>query len=617
MRLLIASLLLLSCGVALAVGQIDFKNLPIKINEYLNSKIMTPEMEKTFELFRQRKTMKPYTSTFDMPLLDGLDEKEISKAVCDTCTLMVDTIFSWIDAGDTRQQIIDKYVTLCTDTNFASPNVCRATAEIRFDLGYWLYTTKNGTQYPITAQDVCGFNYFADCWVGGPQYEWTLDLNFLGPKPTPDTPQLPEPSSPTLKVLQFTDIHIDPNYLVGGNAECEDLNCCRFDQGAPANSSAAAGYWGDYRDCDTPYHAFENMLQQAATHTDIAYIIFTGDIIDHGTWATSTSTNRDSIIYAFTSMVNYFPNAVILPIVGNHESHPTHNFVSDLPEVPASISTGWLYSIAEYIWSAWIPNARETILKGGFYSYQVNPGLKVIGLNNIFCYNYNWWLLYENEDPAGQLIWFAQELLASEQQNQKVHVLAHIPSSSDCMPNWQKEYLRILDRFENTIVAMFHGHTHNEHFNIYYDPNNRTRATGVGFIGGSGTAFSNVNPNYRIYTIDGDYQGSSYRVLDHETWSFNLTEANLNGPDVPPTWTQLYSFKDAFGLSSLLPQDLDAFVSRLANDANLQDLYYRLYWTAGDPSLAATCDVACRRNLVCEIVRNLQGDDSKCADFLP
>jgi sphingomyelin phosphodiesterase len=69
-----------------------------------------------------------------------------------------------------------------------------------------------------------------------------------------------------MKVLQFTDIHIDPNYLPGGNAVCDDLNCCRFDQGEPANASAAAGYWGDYRDCDTPYHAFENMLQQAATH---------------------------------------------------------------------------------------------------------------------------------------------------------------------------------------------------------------------------------------------------------------------------------------------------------------------------------------------------------------
>ena len=75
-----------------------------------------------------------------------------------------------------------------------------------------------------------------------------------------------KPNAPSLKVLQFTDIHIDPNYTPGGNAECDDHNCCRFDQGEPANESAAAGYWGDYRDCDTPYHAFEDMLNQAATN---------------------------------------------------------------------------------------------------------------------------------------------------------------------------------------------------------------------------------------------------------------------------------------------------------------------------------------------------------------
>jgi hypothetical protein len=63
--------------------------------------------------------------------------------------------------------------------------------------------------------------------------------------------------------------------------------------------------------------------------------------------------------------------------------------------------------------------------------------------------------------------------------------------------------------------------------------------------------------------------------LDYETWSFNLTEANLAGQDVLPDWQKLYSFKDTFGVDSMLPQDLDAFVQRLASDAQLQDLYFR------------------------------------------
>jgi sphingomyelin phosphodiesterase len=70
-----------------------------------------------------------------------------------------------------------------------------------------------------------------------------------------------------MKILQLTDIHIDPNYVVGGNAECDEPTCCRFDQGTPENATGAAGYWGDYRDCDLPMHAFQNLIDQASTHT--------------------------------------------------------------------------------------------------------------------------------------------------------------------------------------------------------------------------------------------------------------------------------------------------------------------------------------------------------------
>jgi hypothetical protein len=38
--------------------------------------------------------------------------------------------------------------------------------------------------------------------------------------------------------------------------------CCRNDQGTPATPDAAAGFWGDYRDCDTPWNVFEDTLKQ-------------------------------------------------------------------------------------------------------------------------------------------------------------------------------------------------------------------------------------------------------------------------------------------------------------------------------------------------------------------
>jgi len=62
--------------------------------------------------------------------------------------------------------------------------------------------------------------------------------------------------------------------------------------------------------------------------------------------------------------------------------------------------------------------------------------------------------------------------------------------------------------------------------------------------------------------------------MDHETWYYNLTEANLAGADVAPIWQKLYSFKEAFGLESLHPKVLDQFVHALAKDSVLQDKYY-------------------------------------------
>lgn len=64
-----------------------------------------------------------------------------------------------------------------------------------------------------------------------------------------------------LTIIQLSDIHYEPPYLPGGNAECDAPMCCRNDQGQPSNPEAAAGYWGDYN-CDTPWNVFDDTLKQ-------------------------------------------------------------------------------------------------------------------------------------------------------------------------------------------------------------------------------------------------------------------------------------------------------------------------------------------------------------------
>ena len=64
---------------------------------------------------------------------------------------------------------------------------------------------------------------------------------------------------------------------------------------------------------------------------------------------------------------------------------------------------------------------------------------------------------------------------------------------------------------------------------MYFDgANPKNRATHTAFVAPSLTTYSRINPAYRIYTIDGNYPGSSFTVIDEENYWANLTEVNIN-----------------------------------------------------------------------------------------
>ena len=112
------------------------------------------------------------------------------------------------------------------------------------------------------------------------------------------------------------------------------------------------------------------------------------------------------------------------------------------------------------------------------------------------------WLLYESESIKNQLQWFVDALRNAERENEKVHVIAHVPpQTSSCLYAWLIEYKRIVLRFANTITGQFHGHTHLDEFNIFFSEDNLNVAN-VAWIGGSATSFIGLNSNYRLYYVD-------------------------------------------------------------------------------------------------------------------
>jgi len=277
--------------------------------------------------------------------------------------------------------------------------------------------------------------------------------------------------------------------------------------------------------------------------------------------------------------------------------------------VDERVSIQWLYKLVANLWSQWLPaEATETILRGGFYTVLAQPGFRIIGINSNVCYTFNWWLFYKPKDQDGQLEWLAETLLQAEAAGEKVHILGHIPSgSTECYRTWSREFHRIIDRFENTITAIFNGHTHNDHFHVYYADDEPTRPISVAINGGSVTTFTDLNSNYKTYSMD----SATYNLLDGETWIFDLKEANKNS-SISPTWFKIYSYQSEYGVESLTPTELDKLTHRLAADRTLLQRYASHYVK----DVGTGCDTECLRSRLCYTATTKMGDLAQCDQLL-
>lgn len=66
---------------------------------------------------------------------------------------------------------------------------------------------------------------------------------------------------------------------------------------------------------------------------------------------------------------------------------------------------------------------------------------------------YGRWLLYNDEDPYGQLQWLADTLAEAEKNMEFVHILTHVPSGDGtCHKKWAHEYNRIIARYTKLIL---------------------------------------------------------------------------------------------------------------------------------------------------------------------
>ncbi|XP_073847882.1 sphingomyelin phosphodiesterase isoform X1 [Musca autumnalis] len=521
-----------------------------------------------------------------------IEHSLLSKVSCTACKAGAGLLLHYIHTGKSEGEIIKMIYQFCSNLKIQSPRVCEGVANLfGVEVVYVLQRT------PLGPNEICSFVIGDGCEdVYNPYHEWEV---VFPPVPKPPVLEVPVPKegAPFFKVLQISDTHYDPHYVEGSNADCNEPLCCRLSSGRPANPNAAAGKWGDYRKCDTPKRTVDNMLSHIAeTHSDIDYILWTGDLPPHDVWNQTKLENLEIIKETVRQMTEKFPGVPIFPALGNHESAPVNSFPPPyVNQVENSIA--WLYDELDVQWRRWLPQSvSHTVRRGAFYSVLVRPGFRIISLNMNYCNNKNWWLLLNSTDPATELQWFIYELQSAEFSNEKVHVIGHIPPGhSDCLKVWSRNFYKIISRYENTIMAQFYGHTHFDEFEMFYDPADLSHPNNIAYIGPSVSPYYDLNPGYRIYYVDGDHDTTTRLVIDHESWIMNLKEANHYDY---PIWYKLYTARSAYNMKALRPVDWDNLISELTHNQELFDLYYKNYWK--NSPVRPTCDAECRKRILCD-----------------
>lgn len=372
----------------------------------------------------------------------------------------------------------------------------------------------------------------------------TWNVEFASKKPCSVTKNEKVSGKKPIQVIHYSDIHIDPLYEKGSSTNCKKPTCCRSytKDDEPGKTKNPAGEFGDHH-CDTPITLEKSMYSFIKKEfPNAAFSLFTGDIVDHGLWNTSKPYNEDLIEHSYEMMTDNLN--LVYGTAGNHEAHPPNIFE------PKSVGndTQWVYDTLSKEWSRWIGNSSLEEAKAvGAYSTKYPKGnLRVISLNTNMYYRLNF-ILYQKElekDPNGQIAWLAKELDAAEKANENVYIIGHMPlGEADALPDGSNYFDQVVNRYSNTIKAMFFGHTHLDHFEISYSnykERTHNNAVAISYICPSLTPTSGM-PSFRVYDVDPD----TFAVLDAKTYLADMNDKNFqtNGP----TWKQYYSAKEVYG----------------------------------------------------------------------
>ena len=199
------------------------------------------------------------------PNVRGVSELEFY--ACDVCFTSIEELMFIRRVellNDTN--LVDLVVELCTALEIQKERECRGIIELYAPT--ILYIIDN--RQDLSAETVCKFLLNdGDCVNSHDDdiLEFTVAIKDNNPREevqneveTPEVLSTNSSSTDDMIIVHLTDIHVDMKYKTGAMAKCKKYACCRDinKNDTTVKSSHLAGYWGDYRSCDTPLNAIED-----------------------------------------------------------------------------------------------------------------------------------------------------------------------------------------------------------------------------------------------------------------------------------------------------------------------------------------------------------------------
>ncbi|CAI7634968.1 unnamed protein product [Penicillium crustosum] len=510
---------------------------------------------------------------------------------CGTCQVLLGSIK--VTAGLGEKFMIDVFTGLCKITGVEDPDVC--TGIINKE-GPALHDAFKALQLNSDASKTLCASLVGLC-KHPDVHPYTLTF----PSPKPKTVRPPPSGKTPLKVVHFSDTHVDLLYEPGSSYKCSKPICCRSwsDEYAPGNTGHPCGPFGNTK-CDPP-QILQESLHAAIADINPEFSIYTGDVVAHDIWLVDETEALKGLNATYTAMENDI--GTVYAAIGNHDTAPLNLFP---PDASSEADPQWTYDALAQDWYALtgVPSVKSADKFASYSAVHPNSNLRIISYNSIFYYIYNFYMYQEpmEKDPRGQFKWLIEELQAAEDADQRVWLISHIPPGiPDHFRDHSEYFDQIVQRYEATIAGLFYGHTHQDGFQIAYSNyNNRdwNTATAMSYIAPAVTP-TEGSPSFRVYEID----PVTFGVIDYTQYIANISDPSFQKN---PEWVPYYSAKADYGSkisapltdpeAELTPAFWHNVTVAMEHDPNV----FQDYWSRRVRGFEVeSCNDDCMRNEIC------------------